>query len=110
MLPRIQQQQLEEEQEYQRTMQRLGQAEQERIADNLYLNEDYLGMDDGRPGLGWGWGGITMGWREHLVWYVIGAAILIVIATAGQALKRTPQGQQAIQSGSQAIPSSTQAP
>lgn len=99
MLPRIQQAQLEEEQEYQRTMKRLGDAEQERLSDNLYLNDDYLGMDDGRPGLGWGWSGITMGWRDHLVWYAVGLAVLIVIAVLGQMLKAAqPAGQQQVTS------------
>ncbi len=87
MLPRIQQAQLDEEREYEQTMQRLGEAEQERLSDNFYMSEDYLGYDDGRPGLGWGWGGLTMGWRDYMVWYIIGAALLIVLLIAGQALK-----------------------
>ena len=94
MLPRIQQEQATEEAEYQQTMQKLGQAEQDRLALNFYGNDDYLGLDDGRPGIGLGTSGLSFGLEGYMAYYLIAGVIAIIIVIIGQTLKHTQYGQQ----------------
>jgi hypothetical protein len=98
-LPSWQQGQAEEELEYQRTMKRLGEAEQERVAANFYMDGDVLGVDDGRAGIGWaGWyGGLTFGSNYHFIYAVISLIVVILIIVIGQGLKHAQRAQQIIQ-------------
>jgi hypothetical protein len=96
-VPSWQQGQAEEEQEYQATMKRLGEAEQTRMASNFLLDEDYLSLDDGRPGFSWGTFGPTFGLGPHVAYYLLGIFVAIFIIVVGQILKHTSYGQQALQ-------------
>jgi hypothetical protein len=95
MRPSWEQQEVEQEEDLRQTLTRMGEAESQRLADNRYYNDDYLGMDDGRPGLGFNplaldsGDFITMDMRTRLILWVVGAAVLVVILVVGQVLKRT---------------------
>jgi hypothetical protein len=109
-LPSWQQGQAEEELEYQRTMKRLGDAEQQRMAENFLLDDDIISLDDGRPGIGVGWGGLTLGSDGRLVYYVIGLLAAVIIIVVGQALKHSSQvNQQKMQFRSGQMPPSSNA-
>ena len=98
-VPSWQKGQAEEEWDYEQTMKRLGEAEEQRMAANFYLDGDILGVDDGWPGIGWaGWfGGFTCGVNAHLLYYVLGLIVAILIVIVGQTLKHTAMGQKALQ-------------
>lgn len=52
----------QDELEYQETLTRQGEAESRRLATNRYVDDDWVGFDDGRPGLSWSpFGGIHFG-------------------------------------------------
>jgi hypothetical protein len=52
----------QDELEYQNTLSRQGEAESRRLATNRYVDDDWLGFDDGRPGMSWSpFGGLHFG-------------------------------------------------
>ena len=109
-VPSWQRGQVEEEQDYEQTMKRLGEAEQTRMAANFYLDGDILGVDDGRPGIGWaGWfGGFTFGLGPHVLYYILGLIAAVIIVVVGQSLKPSQQlHQQAGGQGGQGVPASS---
>jgi hypothetical protein len=93
MGPSWEQQEVEQEEELRQTLTRMGEAESRRMEENRLFNDDYLGLDDGRPGLGINplaedGDIITMDMRTRILLYVIGAVVLVAIVVVGQTLKR----------------------
>jgi len=69
----------EEEEEYQQTLHTMLHNEEVRLEANRYLDGDILGLDDGRPGIGWGSDGPTFGWQGYIVLHLIGLALVVML-------------------------------
>ncbi|MDQ3024067.1 MAG: hypothetical protein M3R04_06760 [bacterium] len=93
----------DEQAEEREILRRQGEAESQRLAENLFLHGDILGHDDGRAGLGinptgfWFGNWITMGGGAYFLLSVVVLVIALLIIIVGQTLKRTQYGQQAMQ-------------
>ena len=86
-VPSWQRKAIEDELETREILRKQGEAEAQRLADNRWLDDDHLGLDDGRPGIGMGTSGMTYGLGGHVAMNLLWLGLLLVLGVVGYVLK-----------------------
>jgi hypothetical protein len=86
-VPSWQRKAIEDELETKEILRKQGEQESQRMFDNRMLDDDYLGLDDGRPGIGFGTSGMTYGFGGHVAMYLLWVGGLVLLAAIGYVLK-----------------------